>query len=210
MNNDTDISYLSFRTSTIGSETHTDIYHSNHKNSSSKYSLRSTPTYTKLNAPSSGNVDFSIENTTKMRLTSNGDILIGTTTEDNTYRLIVDGSSKITNDLDLGGTLTAESDKRIKDNFEVLSNSLEFVEFLHGYRYTRKDQEDKTKKHIGVIAQEVEQFYPELITTNDKTGIKSVNYNGLSAVLIECVRELRRENMELKEDIKMIKEKLNL
>jgi hypothetical protein len=42
---------------------------------------------------------------------------------------------------------------------------------------------------LGVIAQEVEQVFPELVRTDDQ-GYKQVNYIGLIAPLIEAVKEL--------------------
>jgi hypothetical protein len=42
---------------------------------------------------------------------------------------------------------------------------------------------------LGVIAQEVEEVFPELVKT-DEQGYKRVNYVGLIAPLIEAVKEL--------------------
>lgn len=42
---------------------------------------------------------------------------------------------------------------------------------------------------MGVIAQEVEAVFPELVH-KDEQGLRSVNYAGLVAVLIESVKEL--------------------
>lgn len=47
----------------------------------------------------------------------------------------------------------------------------------------------KSGTDAGVIAQEVETVFPELVTT-DERGIKRVNYTGLVGVLIEAVKEL--------------------
>ena len=113
-------------------------------------------------------------------------------------------------DLELTGTFIANSDRRIKDNLEKISESIDFIETINGYKYTRTDLKDKSTKHIGVIAQEVEEIYPELIVENKDSGIKSVNYNGLSAVLIECVKSLKQENRELKEKNKNMENKLEL
>jgi len=49
----------------------------------------------------------------------------------------------------------------------------------------------------GVIAQELEQILPELVTDTDP---KTVNYNGIIGVLIEAVKELSAEIQELKKD----------
>ena len=42
---------------------------------------------------------------------------------------------------------------------------------------------------MGVIAQEVEKVFPELVIT-DEQGLKRVEYSGLIAPLIEAVKEL--------------------
>jgi hypothetical protein len=44
-------------------------------------------------------------------------------------------------------------------------------------------------KDLGVVAQEVEEVFPELVHVN-ADGFKTVNYNGLIAPLIEAVKEL--------------------
>jgi hypothetical protein len=59
-----------------------------------------------------------------------------------------------------------------------------------------KADEAKERK-IGVIAQELEQEYPELVATDD-LGMKSVTYANLTAVLIEAVKGLKAENDALK------------
>ena len=45
------------------------------------------------------------------------------------------------------------------------------------------------RKHFGLIAQEVEKVYPELVKTDAK-GFKSVNYSHLVAPLVEGLREV--------------------
>ena len=45
-------------------------------------------------------------------------------------------------------------------------------------------------KDLGVIAQEVEEYFPELVVT-DKHGVKKVRYEGLIPVLIEGIKELK-------------------
>ena len=44
---------------------------------------------------------------------------------------------------------------------------------------------------IGVIAQEVEDIFPELVFTNED-GYKAVAYDKLSAVLIEAIKEQQK------------------
>jgi hypothetical protein len=49
--------------------------------------------------------------------------------------------------------------------------------------------EAKQQPGMGVIAQEVEKVFPELVIT-DEQGLKRVEYSGLIAPLIEAVKEL--------------------
>ena len=93
------------------------------------------------------------------------------------------------------------SDRRYKKNISELDNSLDKVMRLRGVRYDLKEEDSVESghgKHLGVIAQEIEKEYPELVVTNEKTGYKAVAYDKLTAVLIEAVKELKTENDELR------------
>ena len=52
----------------------------------------------------------------------------------------------------------------------------------------------------GVIAQEVQKIFPELVNT-DKEGMLSVDYIGLIPHLIEAVKELKVKNQELENSL---------
>jgi hypothetical protein len=49
------------------------------------------------------------------------------------------------------------------------------------------------QRSIGVIAQELEEVYPELVVTTEEDGFKAVNYGSLAAIAIAGVQQLRRE-----------------
>jgi len=108
---------------------------------------------------------------------------------------VIDNNGNVT----ASGTVTANSDIRLKDNIELIETPIEKLEKIRGVSFTRKDQDDKKKRHIGLIAQEVEKVLPELIQECD--GIKSVAYGNLTAVLIEAIKELKHEVDELKKSI---------
>ena len=108
------------------------------------------------------------------------------------------GQLDVNGDVRLTGTLFADSDRNIKTNIIRLDNCLDKVDRICGYSYTRLDLEDKTKRHMGVIAQEVEEIYPELVEENEENNKKSVNYSGLVPVLLECVKTLKDENAVLR------------
>jgi len=104
--------------------------------------------------------------------------------------------------------VTAFSDERLKSDITTLKSSLEKVLQMRGVSYTRNDNVEGGEQ-IGVIAQEVEKFYPQVVlTANDEQGTKSVDYGRLTAVLIEAVKELselvNRDITSIKKDIDAI------
>ena len=146
-----------------------------------------------------------------LQIQQNGNIGIGGTfTPDTT--LDISGNIKCRNDLivlediQLTGTLITDSDRRIKDNINKLMHCLDNIDHLNGYKYTRNDLEDKDKIHMGVIAQEIEEIYPELV--EEKDGIKGVNYTGLTGMFIECIKELKNQNDALKKKYDILENSL--
>ena len=96
------------------------------------------------------------------------------------------------------GDLIANSDIKLKTNIQPLENSLEKVNQLRGVSYDRVDIEKDNC--IGVIAQEVEEVYPEFVSEGED-GIKGVDYSKMVAVLIESVKELTEEVNTLKSQL---------
>ena len=107
--------------------------------------------------------------------------------------------------LNATGTVTSNSDIKLKDNINTIENALEKVNQLRGVSFTRNDNEDKEKLHIGVIAQEVEQIIPEVVITNNE--IKSVAYGNLVGILIEAVKELNDKVDKLNTEVNDLKHK---
>lgn len=87
------------------------------------------------------------------------------------------------------------SDLLLKENIKSIENSLEVINELRGVSFNWKQTH---KPSIGVIAQELEEVLPELVSDGE---IKSVNYNGLIGVLIEAVKQLSKELEELKANL---------
>jgi Chaperone of endosialidase/Head domain of trimeric autotransporter adhesin len=97
----------------------------------------------------------------------------------------------------LMGTLTQNSDERLKKNIEPIANPFDQLQQLSGYHYQWKDERRDSATQTGLLAQEVEKVMPELVKVDDK-GIKSVNYNGLVPYLLEAIKELKAEVDALK------------
>ena len=101
------------------------------------------------------------------------------------------------------------SDINLKTNIKDLEDPLTKICKINGYNYTWKD--DKTSKlKCGVIAQWVENHIPEVVITNEKTGIKSVDYNGLIPYLIESVKTIKSEIDIVNENIEKLENSISL
>lgn len=99
-----------------------------------------------------------------------------------------------TGNLTASGTVTANSDERLKENVETIEDALEKVKQLRGVEYDHK----KTGDHcLGVIAQEVEKIVPDVVY-EDALGVKSVAYMNMVALLIEAVKDQQKQIDELK------------
>lgn len=86
---------------------------------------------------------------------------------------------------DLGAKCCPFSDARLKTDIKELLDSTDTLMKIHGVRmkWIESGRED-----IGVLAQDVQKVYPELV--HEKDGLLAVDYEKLVAPLIEAVREL--------------------
>ena len=152
----------------------------------------------------------------------------------------------------ISGTMTSNdyyspSDRRLKENIKPIDNALEKVLSLQGVSYKWNDKakniksigfEDSNKTQIGLIAQDVEKVFPELIhtwtatnnvanetnATKNSTNVeeqateveksvkdefKAVDYSRLSAVIVEAMREQRSMMEDLEAEIKKLENQFN-
>jgi hypothetical protein len=79
------------------------------------------------------------------------------------------------------------SDVSLKKDIETIPNALDDVLRLRGVAFNWKDGGAPS---LGLIAQEVEKVYPQLVNTSADTGLKSVEYGNLVGPIIEAIREL--------------------
>ena len=108
------------------------------------------------------------------------------------------GSSNLTFDgtnLTCGGTVTSNSDEKLKDNVKTIDNALDKVMNLRGVEF---DYAGSGAHSIGFIAQEVEKVVPELVFGIDP---KSVAYQNFVALLVEAIKEQNETINSLKERI---------
>lgn len=106
----------------------------------------------------------------------------------------------------LNGTLTQTSDRRLKENITSLRD--EQVENLSQVRGVNYEYKRTKSKQLGFIAQELMQVYPELVAKG-RDGYYAVNYTGLIPVLVEAIKDLRKENKALKTKNKSFEARLS-
>ena len=106
----------------------------------------------------------------------------------------------------------SSSDRRWKENIKPIDNALNKILKIGGYEFDWKElsEEERKTQHgneghdIGVIAQEVEEVLPEVVTTREN-GFKGVKYDKMVALLIEGMKEQQSQIEELKSEISKLK-----
>jgi len=93
------------------------------------------------------------------------------------------------------GTITENSSIRYKDNIETVKYGLDKVLQMRGVTYTKKDT---GLKELGLIAEELNEILPEVVLKNEEGEPDSVSYGRITAVLIEAIKDLKKEIEELK------------
>jgi hypothetical protein len=100
--------------------------------------------------------------------------------------------------------VTAYSDSRVKENVLVIDNALQRIRSIRGVTFTRNDREDKTQRHAGVIAQEVLEILPEVVT-KDSGGMYSVAYGNMAGLFIEAIKEQQTQIEDQASEIRRLK-----
>ena len=86
-----------------------------------------------------------------------------------------------------------------------MSNILPSLLALNGYRYQWKDSNMDQSVQIGLLAQEVQQYFPELVKENGK-GLLGVNYSGMIPLLIEAMKEQDRKITSLEQRVQQLEQ----
>ena len=151
------------------------------------------------------------------QINSNAHIWLLYAHSDDSYRFNRNGSGsdemRIESDGDVHilGSLTQNSDIRLKKNIKTIDNALSKVNQLRGVTYNWKVSAGKNTdtKEIGMIADEVEKVIPELVKTDSVKGsfdedglddMKSLKYGNVVGLLVEAVKELSAKVSELEKN----------
>ena len=142
---------------------------------------------------SSSSTTFSNGIITTSLLTSNitlgGNVIIpdagtiGSTSDTDAMTIAANGNTTFSQDITVSGDVVVSSDARLKSNIVSLGSTLSRLLLIDGKSY-----EMKGKQKIGVLAQEIKEVFPELVTEDDNEML-AVNYQGLVPVLINALKE---------------------
>ncbi len=139
-----------------------------------------------------------------------GNVGIGTATP--SEKLEVAGNIKIvsTATCTLGGgtgATSCTSDSRMKKDITPLKNSLEKINELKGVSFLWK-KETSGDRHLGIIAQDVEKVFPELVTIDKDSGYKMVAHSLLIAPMIEAIKEVAFRLRSTSDSVSVVTQKI--
>lgn len=107
------------------------------------------------------------------------------------------------------------SDERYKTDVGELSNALERLKVIRAHRYHWRAGSDRdagraasSPPQIGVIAQELQGVFPELVSAQNGDFPLTMDYSGLTAVLVEATKELGTQLDEHEQTIVDLQNKL--
>ncbi len=144
-------------------------------------------------------VIFKPNGTTLFDVEGSGKVGIGTTSPD--YPLHVIGDAAKTT----GPLWTAVSDIRLKHDIRSYDAGLKDVLKIRPvqFKYNEKSGFDTNENHIGVIAQEIQQIAPYMITDfeKDSTTYLGVNPSAMIYMFVNAFKDLEKENQELRDQL---------
>ena len=108
-------------------------------------------------------------------------------------------------DLIVGGHFSNPSDKNLKTNINSLdSTKIDNILNLNPISYTY-NYDNENRKHFGLIAQEIEEYYPELVKNNfylENNIYKTINYIELIPIMLSKIKNMQHEIDDLKKYVK--------
>lgn len=100
-------------------------------------------------------------------------------------------------DMTIGGNLTENSDERLKKEITRVNSVLPQLNNISAYSYKWKAESRGDLAQIGMLAQEVQTEFPELVS-EDEEGMLSISYTKFVPILLEAIKEQQSGIGELK------------
>lgn len=124
------------------------------------------------------------------------------------YAIIKNSSNQSTCAVYAPGGFYESSDERLKNISDSISVNLKDLQKLRKIYYIWKA--DKSgKKQIGLVAQDVQKLYPELVEVDENTGLLSLAYDKLSVVALAAVDKLHEEISSLQKKNTELEDRIN-
>lgn len=177
-------------------------------------------------------LDLRTQDTERIKIKANGNVGVGTTSP--VEKLDVNGDIRCVD-------LTETSDAQLKTDVQPLGGVIEKLDRIRGVSFRWNAQARSLgamseTRQIGVLAQELEQVFPELVVAPapvaveellkqypeemltpqmrerlqqdaDRSHYKAVSYSKFTAVLLEAVKELKAENQALEQRLEALEAK---
>jgi len=96
----------------------------------------------------------------------------------------------------------------VEINHEVLSNIYKLEPVTFRYKNGSEEEGKVNKKTVGLIAEEVNKLFPEVVNLDEKGEPFSIDYNGIAVLLLAAMKELKAENSRLAVELEEIKVQL--
>lgn len=122
--------------------------------------------------------------------------------------------------LTINGTITATgditafytSDRRHKNNIQIIPNALDKVKQLNGVTWEWNDDVNEVTKSTpktGLIAQEVQEVLPEVVTERED-GFLALDYSKMMGLLVEAIKEQQSTISKLESEVKQLADSIRV
>jgi hypothetical protein len=122
--------------------------------------------------------------------------------------LTINGAITATGDI----TAYYTSDKRHKNNIQIIPNALEKVSKLNGVTWEWNDDVNEVTKSTpktGLIAQDVQSVLPEVVKERED-GFLSLDYSKMMGLMVEAIKEQQTQIHKLNLEIEVLKKQKGL
>lgn len=166
-------------------------------------SRSNTPNYNgRVNNTTQGNIKqfvYSQNGVSWVYRKDNGSTVL--TPEIKRYPVYIDNDLTVTNNLTVNGSIYNPSDERLKQNiFSIDKEKTNELFTINPVSFNYKN-DPKNNNHFGVLAQDVEKIFPDLVQDNNISGYKTVNYQEFIPIMLAKMKQMQDEIDELKQRV---------
>lgn len=118
----------------------------------------------------------------------------------------ITGALSVTNNINCAGDVIAFaslSDKNVKEDLKILDSTIQKIEKINGYEFKFNDKAPehlRDRQSYGLIAQELQEVLPHAVEYRGE--YLGINYDQVIPLLVECIKELKKEIEQLKCNLK--------